>query len=103
MGAVIVQYLEFNKNYYVLIMTMKKATPDILKLLVGVLPFVMAWTVIGNVVFGTYSDRFKSIRSTAVELFAVRAQPMCSRPAMRGILRPPTVSDAALMLDNMHW
>lgn len=67
----LVRYLQYNRNYYMVILTIRYASPRVLRFLVGVLPIMMGYAFFGMTYFGSESDRFSDFGSAMVTLFAV--------------------------------
>ena len=67
----LVQYLEFNPRYYVMVLTLKRAVPRIGAFLVGILPCFFGYSLLGLIVFGDQNDLFGSVTATTSTLFAV--------------------------------
>ena len=67
----LVRYLQYNRNYYMVILTIRFAAPRVLRFLVGVLPIMMGYAFFGMAYFGSESDRFSTFGSSMVTLFAV--------------------------------
>lgn len=67
----LVRYLQYNRNYYMVILTIRYAAPRVLRFLVGVLPIMMGYAFFGMTYFGSESDRFSSFGASMVTLFAV--------------------------------
>ena len=59
------------KGFYILVQTIVRALPKVLRFPVGVLPFFIGYALLGLVLFGDESDLFGSIIQTCVTLFAV--------------------------------
>ena len=67
----ILQYMEFNPRYYVLIITLRTAVPRIAQFLIGILPVFMGYSLLGLVFFGNRREEFGSIVNTWTTLFGV--------------------------------
>merc|ERR1711907_55717 len=67
----LVRYLQYNRNYYMVILTIRYAAPRVLRFLVGVLPIMMGYAFFGMTYFGSESDRFSTFGASMVTLFAV--------------------------------
>jgi hypothetical protein len=66
-----VQYFEHSGSYYVLILTLKKGTPRVLRFVVGILPIFVGYAIFGVAIFSPYSDYFASMDDASVTLFAL--------------------------------
>jgi hypothetical protein len=67
----LVQYLEFNPRYYIMILTLKTAIPRIGQFLVGILPVFIGYSLFGLILFGDQNSLFGSLPDTATTLFCV--------------------------------
>ena len=67
----LVRYLQYNRNYYMVILTMRRGGPRVLRFMVGVLPIMMGYAFFGMTYFGSESDRFETFGASMVTLFAV--------------------------------
>lgn len=64
------RYLDYNKDYSTIYATISKALPNVLKYVLGVLPIFLGFIFFGLCLFWR-SERFVSISSTMMTLFAV--------------------------------
>jgi len=64
----LVQYFEYNINYYTMALTLKKGTPRVLNLIIEVLPIFIGFIFFGMANF-SYSNRFTGFGSTYITLF----------------------------------
>lgn len=67
----ILRYLGFFKTYNVVILTLKKATPKLLRFLLCALLIYAGFTFCGWLVLGPYHMKFRSLASTSECLFAL--------------------------------
>lgn len=67
----VVQYFEFSLSYYVLILTLKKGTPRVLRFLIGVLPVFFGYCLFGFALFSSRSEKFGTVDNSAVTLFSL--------------------------------
>lgn len=67
----LVQYVQHNTVFYVLILTLRKATPRLLRFLVGILPIFIGFDLFGVVFFAPYTDYFADMSNGAITLFAL--------------------------------
>ena len=67
----ILRYMQYNRNYYMVILTMRRGGPRVLRFMVGVLPIMMGYAFFGMTYFGAASDRFETFGASMVTLFAV--------------------------------
>ena len=65
------RFLSFDKGYYILVLTLSVAIPNILRLLICILVIYMGYVLCGWVVFAPYCYKFASIGQTVDTLFAV--------------------------------
>ena len=65
------RFLSFDKGYYILVLTLSVAIPNILRLLICILAIYLGYVLCGWVVFGPYCYKFASIGQTVDTLFAV--------------------------------
>lgn len=64
------QFFEFDPRYYAAILTLKNAGPRLFRLLIGVLPFFIAFGMFGMGAFGAVEPRFNTFSMTYITLFA---------------------------------
>jgi Polycystin cation channel len=69
--ASVVQFFETTTSYYVLITTLKNATPRVARFLVGVLPVFLGYAMFGVAFFATATTRFATVDAASVTLFAL--------------------------------
>ena len=69
----VVQYLRYNARYFVLIGTLRRGLPHIMRFFVGTTPIYMGFTMFGIVMFGDIATRFDGTLNASVALFAVRS------------------------------
>eukprot|EP00762_Andalucia_godoyi_P002933 ANDGO_04222.mRNA.1 hypothetical protein len=67
----LVRYFEFSPKLYILILTLRRGMPNVLRFVFGVAPVFLGYCIFGTIVFGAYVHAFESIGSSAVTLFAV--------------------------------
>ena len=65
------RFLSFDKGYYILVLTISVAMPNILRLLLCISAIYMGYVFCGWVVFGPYVHKFCSISQTTDTLFAL--------------------------------
>jgi len=65
----LVRYFEYNKKYYILIMSLKRAAPNVFRFFIGALPVLVGYTMFGVANFSII-DRFRNVDQTLVTLFA---------------------------------
>ena len=65
------QFLEYLPQYYVLVVTMKRAAPRVGRLLAGALPFFVGYMMLGMTLFGDQCAQFGSALDTVATLFSV--------------------------------
>jgi len=63
------RYFEYNKRYYILIMSLKRAAPNVFRFFIGALPILIGYTMFGVANFSIV-DRFRNVDQTIVTLFA---------------------------------
>ena len=66
----ILRYAEHNREYFNIILTIRRAGPRVLRFLVGVLPVFVAYTLFAVVVFSDRIPRFADMRTAFITLFA---------------------------------
>jgi hypothetical protein len=66
-----VQYFEHSGSYYVLILTLKKGTPRVLRFVIGIMPIFVGYALFGVALFSPYSDHFASMDDASVTLFSL--------------------------------
>ncbi|OQR77875.1 mucolipin-3-like [Tropilaelaps mercedesae] len=69
--AGVLRYLGFFRKYNILILTMKRATPNILRFLLCAMLLYMGFCFCGWVVLGPHNIKFRSLSSTSECLFAL--------------------------------
>ncbi|CAH1774879.1 unnamed protein product [Owenia fusiformis] len=67
----VLRYLGFFEQYNILVLTMKKATPNILRFLVCAAVFYFGFTFCGWVVLGPYHVKFRTLSATSETLFSL--------------------------------
>lgn len=65
------RFLSFDKGYYILVLTLSVAMPNILRLMLCILAIYVGYVLCGWAVFGPYSYKFASIPQTIDTLFAM--------------------------------
>ena len=65
------RFLSFDKGYYILVLTLSVATPNILRLMICILAIYVGYVLCGWVVFAPYTYKFASIGQTVDTLFAM--------------------------------
>ena len=63
-----IQYLEYYPKYAFILMTMKAATPDIIRTSVGIFPLMMGVSLFATAVF-LGSNRFNSVSLSMMNLY----------------------------------
>ncbi len=66
----VLRYLEHNRDYFNVVLTIRRAGPRVLRFLVGVLPVFIAYVLFAVVVFSDRIPRFADFRTAAITLFA---------------------------------
>lgn len=66
----LLRYLGHNRNYYALVLTLRRSVPRVGRFLVGVTPVFMAYALFATVVFSDL-PRFGDLQQSVVTLFAV--------------------------------
>lgn len=66
-----VQYFEHSSSYYVLILTLKRGTPRVVRFVLGVLPVFLGYAIFGVAYFSSSSASFASLDSASVTLFCL--------------------------------
>eukprot|EP01029_Cantina_marsupialis_P031246 TRINITY_DN8907_c0_g1_i1.p1 TRINITY_DN8907_c0_g1~~TRINITY_DN8907_c0_g1_i1.p1 ORF type:complete len:669 (-),score=188.98 TRINITY_DN8907_c0_g1_i1:111-2117(-) len=67
----LVRFLESRKAFYVLVLTLWRGIPRVMKFMVGVAPVMLGYAWFGVAYFGFQSDCFRSFTDSMVTLFAV--------------------------------
>ena len=67
----LIQYLEFEARYYVMILTLKRAVPRIGQFLLGIAPMFLGYALLGMILFGDQNPLFGSLLRTVGTLFCV--------------------------------
>jgi len=67
----LVQYLEGNSSYYVLITTLRRSTPRVARFLVGVLPIFLGYAMFGVAFFSTAAETFGTLGDASTTLFSL--------------------------------
>ena len=65
------RFLSFDKGYYILVLTLSVATPNILRLGLCISAIYLGYVLCGWIVFAPYSYKFASISQTVDTLFAI--------------------------------
>ena len=65
------KFLSFDKGYYILVLTLSVAMPNILRLMICVLAIYLGYVLCGWVIFAPYTYKFASIGQTVDTLFAM--------------------------------
>jgi len=76
MGGIIawvnlVRYFEFSPRFYVLVLTLERSMPDILRFVASCLPVLLGFATMGMAVFGSTVPEFATLHSTFETLFAL--------------------------------
>lgn len=66
----VIRYLQFNAKFYVLILTLQKGLPDVIRFCCGVFPLFVAYVLSGTTWFGHYVRAFQTLDETSVTLFS---------------------------------
>ncbi|KAJ5068806.1 hypothetical protein M0811_12227 [Anaeramoeba ignava] len=64
-------YFQWHKKFYLLILTLRKAIPNLLRFLAGTFPLFIGYAYMGTLYFGNYCEYFATIDQACVTLFAV--------------------------------
>jgi hypothetical protein len=67
----ILRFVKPTSGLYVLVLTLKRASARVFRLLLGAVPSFLAFLVIGTVMFGNVTNRFSSFVNTSCTLFGV--------------------------------
>eukprot|EP01087_Luapelamoeba_hula_P010363 TRINITY_DN2742_c0_g1_i1.p1 TRINITY_DN2742_c0_g1~~TRINITY_DN2742_c0_g1_i1.p1 ORF type:complete len:1018 (-),score=194.43 TRINITY_DN2742_c0_g1_i1:94-3147(-) len=67
----LIRFLEYYKQFYTLILTIKIAFPRIVRYIISVAPLFMAYTFLGVTLFSPYSWYFRDMTATALTLFSL--------------------------------
>ncbi|GAB6022347.1 hypothetical protein CHUAL_006467 [Chamberlinius hualienensis] len=67
----VLRYLGFFKKYNILVLTMRKAVPDVLRFLLCAILMYSGFVFCGWLIFGPYHIKFRSLSSTAECLFSL--------------------------------
>jgi len=67
----LVRFLDYDRRFFVVVLTLRKALPRVARLLVGVLPLFLAFALLGVALFGADVDDFRSLGQSCITLFAV--------------------------------
>jgi len=67
----LLQFLAYFSELYILIRTMSRASPRVMKYMMAVFPIFFGYCFFGIAVFSGYSTRFTTLRDTAITLFAI--------------------------------
>ncbi len=68
----VTQYLRYNTRYFVLVGTLRRGLPPILRFFIGTTPIYVGFMMFGVVMFGDIATRFDGSLNASVTLFAVR-------------------------------
>eukprot|EP00754_Rhynchopus_humris_P026526 Rhum_TRINITY_DN15024_c4_g1::Rhum_TRINITY_DN15024_c4_g1_i1::g.133799::m.133799 len=69
--VVVLSHVENQPRFFLLMQTLRRGTPKALRFSAGCFPLLMAYAVMGTVLFGGYSNRFASLDASFVVLFAL--------------------------------
>eukprot|EP00300_Choanocystis_sp_HF-7_P012272 c17816_g1_i2.p1 GENE.c17816_g1_i2~~c17816_g1_i2.p1 ORF type:complete len:395 (+),score=73.09 c17816_g1_i2:1254-2438(+) len=67
----LIRYLEYYDKYYALVLTLKNATPGVIRFTVGAAPLFVGYALFGVVYFGPDSELFANFPSAGVTLFSL--------------------------------
>eukprot|EP01028_Stygiella_incarcerata_P010768 TRINITY_DN573_c0_g1_i1.p1 TRINITY_DN573_c0_g1~~TRINITY_DN573_c0_g1_i1.p1 ORF type:complete len:717 (-),score=152.42 TRINITY_DN573_c0_g1_i1:121-2271(-) len=67
----LVRYFEFTPRFYLLIMSLQKGMPNVLRFVIGVLPIFFGYALLGTAMFGAHTQYFATVDQACVTLFAV--------------------------------
>ncbi|KAJ4462222.1 hypothetical protein PAPYR_1411 [Paratrimastix pyriformis] len=67
----LVRYLEYNPPSYLLIATLRKAMPVVMRYIMGVMPLFFGYSLLGIELFGQCSARFASLGASCETLFSL--------------------------------
>eukprot|EP00762_Andalucia_godoyi_P003962 ANDGO_05616.mRNA.1 hypothetical protein len=65
------RYFEYSPKFYLLILTVRRGMPNVVRFIIGTAPIFIGYTVLGTVLFGPYTRFFADFDQAAVTLFAV--------------------------------
>jgi hypothetical protein len=68
--TVIVQYFAHAPSFYVLITTLRRGFPSVLRFIIGALPILIGFALCGMILFGSYSNLFRGFSNSIVTLFS---------------------------------
>ncbi|KAG9390253.1 Polycystin cation channel [Carpediemonas membranifera] len=76
MGALLafcnmLRYFEFDKNYYMLVMTLRRGAPILMQFIVSIMPIYFGFALCGVALFSQYSVKFSNFSQACVTLFAI--------------------------------
>ena len=66
----VIRYLEHNRTYFNIVLTLRRAGPRVLRFVVGVLPVFFAYGLFAVVVFSDRIPRFTDVRTAFITLFS---------------------------------
>ncbi len=66
-----VQYFAHFPQFYVLITTLRKGLPNVIRFIIGALPILIGYALCGLILFGSYSKFFRNLTHSVVTLFSV--------------------------------
>ncbi|KAG9394861.1 Polycystin cation channel [Carpediemonas membranifera] len=67
----VLRYFEFDKNYYMLVMTLRRGAPILMQFIVSIMPIYFGFALCGVALFSQYSVKFSNFSQACVTLFAV--------------------------------
>jgi hypothetical protein len=66
----IVQYFAHNPKFYLLITSLRKGFPNVVRFIIGALPILIGYALCGMLLFGSYTKFFQGLHNSLVTLFA---------------------------------
>mmetsp|Transcript_5802 Transcript_5802/g.10061 ORF Transcript_5802/g.10061 Transcript_5802/m.10061 type:complete len:651 (+) Transcript_5802:123-2075(+) len=67
----LVRYFEFSGRFYVLVLTLERSMPDILRFLVSSMPILLGFAAMGISIFGSSTKEFSTLQQSVETLFAL--------------------------------
>ena len=65
------KYLQNSRRFYAIVLIVKRATPQVLRILVDCAPFFVGYSLVGMSLFGGSSSRFSSLGNSMTTLFSL--------------------------------
>jgi len=67
----LVRYLEYKKNFYTLILTLKLSLPRITRFIISAAPLFIGYLLMGVILFAPYESHWETVTDAAITLFAM--------------------------------